>query len=131
MVYVLPVLHRRVTTRTVLICRILIHFSISLFHTESGHIVNKRVMYLNCPYHQFNKLDRQKRNLLQLFFFSFDLHRTYAVHQKSNQYDMGDLRAKFGAFGRIWTKISLTPLTKTSILIHKEKRHSWQDSRSK
>jgi len=30
---------------------------------------------------------------------------------KSNQYDMGDLWAKFGAFGRIWTKISLTPLT--------------------
>ena len=38
------------------------------------------------------------------------------AHQKSKMYDMGDLWAKFGAFGRIWTKISLTLLTSKNIV---------------
>ena len=38
------------------------------------------------------------------------------AHQKSKMYDMGDLWAKFGAFGRIWTKIFLTLLTSKNIV---------------
>ena len=45
----------------------------------------------------------------------------WGARQKSKQYDMGDLWAKLGAFGRIWTKISQTLLTNKQINIYKEK----------
>ena len=38
------------------------------------------------------------------------------ARQQSKQYDMGDLWVKLGAFRRIWTKISLTPLTRLNTL---------------
>ena len=41
----------------------------------------------------------------------------WGARQKSKRYGMGDLWAKFGAFVRIWTKISLTPLTINPTLV--------------
>ena len=40
------------------------------------------------------------------------------ARQKSKQYNMDDLWAKVGAFRRIWTNISLTPLTKPNTSVY-------------
>ena len=39
----------------------------------------------------------------------------FGAHPKSKKYGLGDLWAKFGAFGRICTKKSLTPPTKPKL----------------
>ena len=47
------------------------------------------------------------------------------THQKSKQFVMDDLWAKFGAFGRIWTQKSLTPLTTLKINVLTKEMTYW------
>jgi len=53
--------------------------------------------------------------MLFILYFT-DMVAPWGARQNSKQYDMGDLSAKYGAFGRIWTQTSLTRLTMCSII---------------